>query len=65
MACDAKAGVATYERHRQWLSLSRVPGSKPAAKHPKPDHHDDDKRCKPRKPKHCKRHKPKRRKRCD
>jgi hypothetical protein len=49
------------------FSLSRVPGSKPhGSKRPKPDNHDDDdKRCKPRRPKHCKRHKPKRRKRCN
>ena len=46
--------------------MSRVPGSKPCGpKNPRPDHHEDDKQCEPRKPKHCKRHKPKRRKRCD
>jgi hypothetical protein len=67
MACDAKAGVADVRKASTMaFPMSRVPGSKPCGpKHPKPDHHEDDKRCKPRKPKHCKRHKPKRRKRCD
>jgi hypothetical protein len=67
MVCDTKAGVADARKESTMAFPLRPPGSKShGPKHPpKSDHHDDDKRCKPRKPKHCKRHKPKRRKRCD